>query len=64
MQSLGRQPRKAKPGKKGKKGGGRVTPKGTGSPQRAGSLQQGAVSGLDLVKLEEELGIDLSEMQK
>ena len=61
MQSMGRQPRKAKPGKKVKKGGGRVTPKGTSSPQR--SMQQGAVSGVDLVKLEEQLGIDLSQLQ-
>lgn len=54
---------KRKSKKPNRKKGGRVTPKGGGRLDRDGQLTpQGAVKGLDLAKLEEELGIDLSQL--
>ena len=60
MGSLGQQA-KRKPGKKSKrkKGGGRVTPKGG----QAAGAPKGAVKGIDLAKLEEELGVDFSQLE-
>ncbi len=46
--------------KPNRKKGGRVTPKGG---RQHGRTPQGAVTGIDLAKLEQELGIDLSQLE-
>lgn len=63
MGSLGRPGGGRKPKAKAKrKGGGRVTPKGGGQGGGQQMAPQGSVKGIDLAKLSEELGIDMSEM--